>query len=117
MIRTANSDAAPDRADTVPVTPHERLSLHARRGKGFTRVGPPELTEHVGSVEMRVEVGRLTAQGAERWARRIDALAAWLAVKWQREWIPRRPRGSEWVAATEPPDGLETGAGAMATET
>lgn len=41
--------------------------------------------EHVGQFEMRVEAAEPTPKSCERWARRAEALAAWLLAEWQRE--------------------------------
>ena len=42
-------------------------------------------TERVGSFEMRVEVAEVTAEAADRWTHRSEALSAWLVAEWQRE--------------------------------
>lgn len=51
-------------------------------------------TEQVGPLEMSVTAGEQTSEAAERWARRSDALAAWLLAEWRTTLSPRRPRGS-----------------------
>ena len=63
---------------------------HGERPRRPDAVTP---TEHVGPLDMHVVFGRPTVQGAERWTQRTDALTAWLAAEWRREWISRRPRG------------------------
>lgn len=42
-------------------------------------------TERVGNIEMRVAFAEPTPESEARWARRAEALAAWLLAEWQRE--------------------------------
>lgn len=44
-----------------------------------------DTTERVGAFEMRLGLADPTAEAAERWSRRSEALAEWLLVMWRRE--------------------------------
>ena len=44
-----------------------------------------DATERVGGVEMHVGIAEPSAESSARWARRAEALAAWLLAEWQRE--------------------------------
>jgi hypothetical protein len=41
--------------------------------------------EQVGKFEMTLVCAESSPEAAERWARRAEALAAWLLSEWQRE--------------------------------
>jgi len=41
--------------------------------------------ERVGRLSMRVECAKPGAESSERWARRSEALVAWLLDEWERE--------------------------------
>ena len=45
----------------------------------------PGAVERIGPLEMRTEVAEATADAADRWTRRAEAVAAWLVAEWQRE--------------------------------
>ena len=60
-------------------------------GRQMPGAGAVEAIEHVGPLEMRVEVGTATPEAAERWAQRTEALTAWLAAEWKRSGFPRAP--------------------------
>jgi hypothetical protein len=97
MTRTAASpdDGVCDHAAPVPLTNPTALTLRLHDAEG------QEGLECVGSFAMRVATGEATPESVERWARRAEALAAWLAAEWKPRGWPRRPR--------EAPDGAETG--------
>jgi hypothetical protein len=40
--------------------------------------------ERVGRIDMRIGLGERTRESDERWARRSEALAAWLLDEWKR---------------------------------
>jgi len=44
-----------------------------------------DATERVGNIEMRITFAEPSPESAARWARRAEALAAWLLAEWQRE--------------------------------
>lgn len=45
--------------------------------------------DRVGGIEMRVALAEPSAESSARWARRAEALAAWLLAEWQREQTAR----------------------------
>ena len=42
-------------------------------------------TERVGQFDLAVALAEPSPEGAARWARRAEALTAWLLAEWQRE--------------------------------
>ena len=85
------------------------MTARMSRGRQARRAGAPESIEHVGPLEVRVEVGRVTTQAAERWAQRSETLATWLAAEWKRKWIspPLRGRGRSEVLRSRATPGDE----------
>lgn len=44
-----------------------------------------DATERVGQIDMTVVIAPPSAEAAQRWQQRAEALAAWLLAEWQRE--------------------------------
>ena len=61
------------------------MTVSAPRGPQFQRAGALEAVESVGPLEIRIQIAEATAERAERWAKRAEALAVWLVAEWQCE--------------------------------
>jgi len=61
------------------------MTARTPRGEHLRNGGETEITERAGSLKMRVEVAEATAEAAERWSQRAEALAQWLLCEWRRE--------------------------------
>ena len=57
------------------------MTTSTPRGRQMPGAGGVEAIEHVGPFDMSVGAGTATPQAAERWDRRAEALAAWLAAQ------------------------------------
>ena len=61
------------------------MTAFAPHGQEPQKKGTLEAVESVGPLEMHVETAEMTAESAERWAQRTEAMARWLVAEWQGE--------------------------------